>query len=200
MLASPQLPAIPDHFETERLHLRVPRMGDGAMVNDAVRESFAELHQWMPWAAEIPSVAESETFAREAAMRFRNREEMALLVFRKTDGGLVGSSGFHTILWDVPKLEIGYWLRTSATGQGYMTEAVQGQVRFAFTILKLERITITCDVHNTRSAAVAQRAGFRLEGRLRHDRRNYTGELSDTFVFSLLRAEWEQTNTSPQRT
>ena len=51
----------------------------------------------------------------------------------------------------------------------------------------IERVTILCDAMNDRSAAVARRAGFQLEARLRSDRRNHHGELMDTLVFSRLR-------------
>jgi len=183
-MARPILPDFPDHFETERLLLRAPRAGDGAVVNAAIQESFEELHRWMDWARHIPSIAESETHSREAAARFRAREELALWLFRKSDGMFVGASGLHSIDWSVPRFEIGYWLRTSLVGQGYMTEAVRGITRFTFDILYAARIEIRCDALNRRSAAVAKRAGYILEARLHHHRRNVQGELSDTLIFA----------------
>jgi RimJ/RimL family protein N-acetyltransferase len=173
-LAQPTLPDFPDHFETERLLLRAPRSGDGEVVNAAIRESFEKLHRWMDWARQIPSVAESETHAREAAARFRTREELGLWLFRKTDGTFVGASGLHSIDWSVPRFEIGYWLRTS----------LEGHTRAAFKTLHAARVEIHCDALNLKSAAVAERAGFILEARLRHHRRNMDGELADTLIFA----------------
>jgi RimJ/RimL family protein N-acetyltransferase len=183
-MPQPILPNFPDHFETERLLLRAPRSGDGVDVNAAIQESFEQLHQWMEWARHIPSLAETETHAREAAARFRAREDLALWLFRKSDGLFVGGSGLHSIDWSVPRFEIGYWMRTSLTGQGYMTEAVTAITRFAFDKLHAARIEIRCDALNRRSAAVAERAGFTLEARLRHHRRNMQGELADTLIFA----------------
>lgn len=180
----PLFPNFTDHFETERLLLRAPRSGDGAVVNAAIHESFEQLHHWMEWARRIPSIAESETHSREAAARFRAREELPLWLFRKSDGMFVGGSGLHSIDWSVPRFEIGYWMRTSLVGQGYMTEAVTAIARFAFENLQAARIEIRCDALNQRSAAVAERAGFRLEARLHHHRRNLTGELADTLIFA----------------
>lgn len=37
---NPILLDIPEQFETERLLLRVPQIGDGAMVNEAIRDSY----------------------------------------------------------------------------------------------------------------------------------------------------------------
>jgi hypothetical protein len=36
-------------------------------VNEAIIESFSVLNKFMPWAKQIPSVEESEEFARQAA-------------------------------------------------------------------------------------------------------------------------------------
>ena len=161
------------------------------MINEAISESINELRPWMPWAQTTQSVAETETFARESALRFRNREELPLALFRKRDGFYVGNSGLHRIDWDVPRFEIGYWVRTSLQGNGYITEAVNGITKFAFEQLQAERMEIRCDARNERSAAVARRAGYVLEARLRRESRAVDGSLRDTLVFALLRDEWQ---------
>src|SRR5690606_18890064 len=142
MSVARKYPAFPDHFETERLLIRAPKPGDGRAINDAVRESIGELRPWMAWAQVVPSPAESETWAREAALRFRNREDLPLLLFRKADDLLVGASGLHRIGWDVPRFEIGYWVRSNLSGNGYITEAVNGITAFAFEQLGAVRMEI----------------------------------------------------------
>ncbi|MEO8396293.1 MAG: GNAT family protein [Chloroflexota bacterium] len=189
MFATKKRPPVPEQFETERLIIRMPQAGDGKAINDAIRESLEELRPWMPWARVVPSVAESETFAREAALRFRNREDLPLHLFRKSDGLYLGGSGLHNIAWDVPRFEIGYWIRSSAVGQGYVTEAVKGITDFAFSKLDAVRIEIRCDARNQRSAAVALRAGFILEARLQKESRDPNGGLRDTLIFTRLRPD-----------
>jgi ribosomal-protein-serine acetyltransferase len=191
MFASKKHPIVPDHFETERLLIRAPQPGDGKAINNAVRVSIDELRPWMPWANIVPSLAESETYAREAALRFRNHEDLPLLLFRKSDEQYIGGSGMHNIAWDVPRFEIGYWLRTSMTGQGYMTEAVNGLTALAFNQLEAVRVEIRCDARNHRSAAVAFRCGFTLEATLRKDSRAPDGNLRDSLVFAKLREDLE---------
>lgn len=191
MFTSKKRPAVPEQFETERLLIRAPQPGDGKAINDAVRESIDELRVWMPWAQAVPSLAESETWAREGALMFRNREDLPLLLFRKSDGIYLGGSGMHNIAWDVPRFEIGYWLRTSVTGQGYMTEAVRGITAMAFEQLHAVRLEIRCDARNKRSAAVALRCGFTLEATLHSDSRAPDGNLRDSLIFARLRTEGE---------
>ena len=50
------------------------------MVNRAIVESFAELHEWMPWAATLPTAIESERFVRDAAVRYLRREDLPLFM------------------------------------------------------------------------------------------------------------------------
>ena len=67
-----------------------------------------------------------------------------------------------------------------------MTEAVIALSRVALDQLRANRVEIWCDAANRRSAAVAERAGFTLEGRLRNHDLNTAGEPCDDFVFSLV--------------
>jgi RimJ/RimL family protein N-acetyltransferase len=181
---------IPNSFESERLLIRAPRPGDGAMVNAAVLDSLAELRPWMVWAQQTPTVDDNERYTREAHIRFLKREELPLLLFLKGTEILVGSAGLHNINWNVPKFEIGYWARTPYAGQGYITEAVAAITEFAFTTLGANRVEISCDAKNERSAAVARRGGFPLEGTLRNeDRCPMTNELRDTLVFAKISSE-----------
>jgi RimJ/RimL family protein N-acetyltransferase len=186
---NPILLDFPDHFETERLLIRAPRPGDGPVVNAAILESLDHLRPWMPWVHPAPTIADTEAHSRRMAARFILREDLALYLFRRSDGLFVGGSGMHRINWSLPSFEIGYWVRASLEGQGYITEAVVGITRFAFDSLQAQRIEIRCDVRNTRSAAVARRAGYTLDGCLRRDDWATDGTLRDTLVFSRLRGE-----------
>ncbi len=197
MLQRPILLDIPDRLESERLWLRVPRPGDGAAINQAVRESFEELRPWLPWAATLPTVAESEEFARRSAVSYLAREAFTWLLWSKQTGDLIGASGMHDLNWSVPSMQIGYWVRTSMTGQGYITEAVRTLTRFAFDVLDACRLEIRCDERNERSAAVARRAGFVLEGVLRNERRHHLSqELRNTMVFAAVKAPSERASSS----
>ncbi|MBN1200962.1 MAG: GNAT family N-acetyltransferase [Anaerolineae bacterium] len=186
--AQPQNPILrdfPDQFESERLIIRAPRPGDGPAVNEAIHESLDELKPWMPWADPAPSVADTEAHMRGAAARFLQREDLPLLLFRKNGGLFIGGSGLHRINWSVPCMEIGYWVRTSQQGNGYITEAVRRITTFALEKLGAQRVEIRCDARNTRSAAVAERAGYSLEARFHHHMRGVDGVLRDTLIYVL---------------
>jgi RimJ/RimL family protein N-acetyltransferase len=182
----------PASFETERLLVRSPAPGDGPELFAAVRESRKELEPWMPWVSHHETVEDSEESARRGWVEFLERKDLRMHLFLRGTKTLVGSSGLHRIDWDVPRFEIGYWLRTSFAGRGYVTEAVRGISAFAFDALGAKRLEIKCDSTNEKSVRVAERCGFRLEGELRNNERNPRGELRNTLVFSMLPEESER--------
>jgi RimJ/RimL family protein N-acetyltransferase len=190
MTTKPILLDVPESFDTERLTIRAPHFGDGALVNAAVAETFESLHQWMDWARRMPSVEESEEVVRIACSKFVAREEFLWRLFLNSTETLVGMSGIHPLDWSIPSFEIGYWCRKSFEAQGYITEAVKAITRFGFDVLNAERIIIRCDEQNTRSAAVARRAGYTLEGILRNEARTADGSrLRNTMLFAMIRAD-----------
>jgi RimJ/RimL family protein N-acetyltransferase len=182
----PLLVELPAELLTARLRLVPPKPGDGLMVNRAIAESFVELHQWMDWAATMPSIIESERFVRDAAARYLRRDDLPMFMRKRDTGEFVGSTGMHRIDWNVPRFEIGYWCRTSLVGQGYVGEAVAELTRFAFEELKAVRVEIRTDVNNERSWRVAQRLGYTLEAIMRRDTRTASGALRDTRLYAMV--------------
>jgi RimJ/RimL family protein N-acetyltransferase len=187
VVAHPILLSFPESFESERLLIRAPLWGDGAAVNTAVLESLDELRPWMPWARLLPTPEQAEVIIRKSRLEFLERKDLRLLLLHKTSGEIVGSSGLHRIDWQTRKFEIGYWVRSSYSRQGYITEAVHAITNYAIQELQANRIEIRCDTRNTPSARVAERSGFTLEGILRSDKCDVDGKLRDTMIFAKVR-------------
>ena len=174
----------PESFESDRLTIRAPRPGDGAEINSAVRETFDDLKPWMPWAQQMPTLEESESFVRRSQCDFLARKDLMLFLFLKGTDTLVGGSGLHRINWDIPKFEIGYWCRKRFQGQGYIRESTEAITKFAFETLGAKRVEIRCDSKNVRSRRIPDRLEFKLEGTFRNDSLSPSGELRDTLVFA----------------
>jgi RimJ/RimL family protein N-acetyltransferase len=191
----PLLIDVPERIATERLVVRVPRRGDGAVVNDAVRASHAELAPWLPWAVTLPSLDESEAHCRRQQARFLLREDFVMLVFVRDpdgrEGELVGGTGLHRIDWPLRKFEIGYWRRTGCGQRGYLTEAVRAMARMAFDVLGARRVEVRMDDRNVASWKLAERAGFTLEALLRFDSLAVGGEPRSTRVYARVRGAEE---------
>src|SRR3712207_6192664 len=144
-MKAPILRDFQEAFETERLLIRSPLPGDGTELYAAVAESLEELKPWMPWARQELTVEVVEENMRRARAAFLERSDLMLLLFLKGESMIVGGSGLHRIDWEVPRFEIGYWVRTGFAGQGYITEAVGGITAFAFDSLGARRVEIRCD-------------------------------------------------------
>ncbi|MFE9772831.1 GNAT family N-acetyltransferase [Streptomyces sp. NPDC005931] len=92
--------------------------------------------------------------------------------------------------------EIGFWGAKEHRGHGYTTEAAVLAVRWAFTTMSLDRVEWRAEVGNRASRAVAERAGFTIEGTLRSAINN-KGVLRDCWIGSLLPSDLGLPSTAP---
>ncbi|MEU6868097.1 GNAT family N-acetyltransferase [Streptomyces sp. NPDC046876] len=81
--------------------------------------------------------------------------------------------------------EIGYWAAPGHRGRGLTTEAVLAAARWAFTEAGCVRLVWRAGVGNAGSRAVAQKAGFRIEG-VQRAGMEHRGTLRDCWVGALL--------------
>ncbi|NWF67932.1 MAG: GNAT family N-acetyltransferase [Chloroflexi bacterium] len=85
-----------------------------------------------------------------------------LAILRKVDRLFLGAL-FLKLYTPVP--EIGYWVGRAFWGQGYVTEAARGIVRYAFDELGLGKIAAYCLVQNVASQRVLEKLGMRYVSR-----------------------------------
>lgn len=100
---------------------------------------------------------------------FLQRNELetdcCFLICRSEDDAIVGGMALSQIFRKgFQNAYLGYYLAEKYTGKGYMTEAVNLILRFAFKELKLHRIEANVQPENKASIAVLQRCGFTREG------------------------------------
>ena len=84
---------------------------------------------------------------------------------------------------------LSHWLDAAHQGKGIMTASCRTMVMHGFDAWKLNRITIECATENSRSRAIPERLGFKLEGIVReiewlHDR------YVDHAMYGLLRSDY----------
>lgn len=169
---------------TERLLLCSPEQAHAAALREAIADSIEALRLWMPWAQSVPTLAEAEASCLKAAAAFEEGTDHRLHLFLKEPLTLIGSSGMHEIDWSVPKVELGYWIRTPYQGNGYVTEAVGEITRYALEDLGMNRVEIRMGSTNMKSRAVPERLGFTFEGTLRNDDRHMDGTLRHTCIYA----------------
>lgn len=148
---------------TDRLDLRPFGPADEDEVHAAAQDPG--IQRWTM----VPS-----PYEREHARRFvtevvpdgwRDGTAHSFAVRLGPGGPLVAALGVHRREADA--YEIGYWTVREHRGRGYMTEAVRAVARWSFTELGAVRLEWRAEVGNDGSRAVAEKAGFRIEGLLR---------------------------------
>lgn len=178
------IPPLP--LKTQRLVLRPASLQFAGAMQEAIDETFEDLHPWVPWAKEPQSLAVTQEYLEQAEQKYQAGEYFAISVFLRSRDEFVLGSGLHPRDWNVPKFEIGYWCRRSMQGQGYVTETVRALTSIAFLEMAANRVEIRCDSRNLRSSRVAERAGFHLEATLRSHARANDGSLRDTLIYVML--------------
>lgn len=153
----------------KRVFLRLPVASDYREWADLRGRSRAFLEPWEPrWTPdELERTAwrdrlsrYREDYARGAAVSF--------FIFDNATERLMGGITLGNIRHGVAQSgHIGYWIGEPYAGKGYMLEALNLLVTFAFDTLRLHRIEAACIPSNTRSVRVLEKAGFQREGLLR---------------------------------
>ena len=173
-------------LHTARLRLRPFTDADADDLFEMHSSAFV-LRYWdaPPWQER----ARAERFLSACRQLAEEGTGARLAVDRVPDGGFVGWCSLTRWNPDYRSAALGYCLTDAAWGHGYATEAVAAMLQWAFDTLDLNRVQAETDTRNVASARVLEKNGFVREGTLREDC-VVNGEVSDSWVFGLIRREW----------
>jgi len=184
--------AVPASLETHRLRLRAYAPGDGAMYFAAGQKNRAHLQRYESGnsllAAHDPE--EAERIIAEICAAWEERRFFLWGAFERASGEFVAQIYVGVVNWELPELEFGYIADCDHEGQGYVSEASRAILGWAFAHLGAHRVSLGCSDTNLRSARVAERVGFRLEGHLRENHRGPDGAFSGELRYGILRDEF----------
>lgn len=142
----------------KRVFLRLPTKRDSEEFI-ALNRASTRLHQGLVSPPTRP--AQFDTFLK----RSRRADSKHFLICRVQDRAIVGSINLSQIfLGGFRSAYLGYYIGEQYSGQGYMTEAFQLILRYAFEQLRLHRLEANIQPHNAASIALVKRAGFVREG------------------------------------
>ena len=185
-------PPAPYRIETERLVIRCYDPADAAGVKDAIDSSLDHLRPWMPWVESEPQTLEEKTdLLKSFRAEFDMGRNFVYGIFARDESEVLGGTGLHPRL-EPGGLEIGYFVRASATRQGIVTESTAAVTRAGFEVCGADRIEIRIDPDNEASFGVPRKLGFTEEATLR--RRlpgRQGGPLRDVTIFTMLREDFD---------
>jgi RimJ/RimL family protein N-acetyltransferase len=169
----------------ESIRLRLRADADTPAVIEACQDP--EVIRW----TRVPDAYDeraAEEWVFESNRQRERGEGMHLVIADAETDAFLGSVGIHRINRTEGRCDIGYFLAPWARGRGAMTRAVRLLSAWIFDTLPIERIEITIEPGNAASRAVAERAGYELEGVLR-SHTVIKGTRRDMAIYSLLRGE-----------
>jgi ribosomal-protein-serine acetyltransferase len=170
---------------TGDLLLRDFRMSDVDAVYDAIMESISELSKWMWWAHPAYSKDETRAFIETRTEAHEKDLDLSYAIIHSLSGEFLGSVGINEVDQVHKSCNLGYWVRTGATGCGLAAAAARRLARYGLTEAGLQRIEIVASVQNLASQRVAEKIGAVREGIARKSM-NIHGEPHDAYVFSLI--------------
>ncbi|WP_064608446.1 GNAT family N-acetyltransferase [Photobacterium sp. J15] len=144
------------------------------LVNEKLAPSIAEqvagnlehLSQWLAWPRFCTTVDDFKAFIQKSLHDYADGKSMVCAI--EYQGSIVGVSGFNTILPNLKKTDIGYWLAAEHQHKGIITRVCRSLIQYAFEELELEVVTITPATENAASRAVCERLNMTFEGIIPH--------------------------------
>lgn len=173
-------------LETDRLILREMTSND----KEDIFKNFSDKTVTMYFSMKpFTSIQESEKIIKRAKDLFEQEKGIQWGIVTKECHTLIGTCGYETWIKETFRGEIGYDLRRSFWGKGFMSEALKAVITYGFEKMGLNRIEATTRADNTRSVALLHQLGFQKEGILR-ETVYWEGTFYDQILFSLLKREW----------
>ena len=145
---------------------------------------------WEPtWPPDALSSAAFRRRLRVNAEEWQQATGFSFLVFRTGDNELLGGITLSNVRRGVAQSgSLGYWIGEPHARQGYMSDALQAALGFAFETLALHRIEAACLNDNAASQALLRKSGFKEAGYARQYLR-INGKWQDHLLFEILRSD-----------
>ena len=153
-------------IETERLSLRPPVHSDFRPWTQLRAQSRDYLTPWEPsWAEDHLSRKAFTNRVYWAQRSVSGGTALPLFLIRREDEQLIGAITLDNIRRGPAQAgTLGYWTGEPFARQGYMREAIEAMVHYAFDRLDLSRIEAACLPENHASRGLLERSGFKYEG------------------------------------
>jgi RimJ/RimL family protein N-acetyltransferase len=173
-------------LRSERIYLRPPERSDLPIF---VRWfSDAEVKRHLSQRSPFSMAMEEKWFEQAVEQQGKDRYMFVICLL---DGRPIGSTDLREINLEDGHAAFGIAIgEKEMWGRGYGTEALFAICDFGFGQLRLERIELDVFAGNDRAQRSYERAGFTVEGTLRHGH-FANGEFIDVQRMSLLRDEWK---------
>lgn len=157
----------PPVLVSERLELRLPRRADYIPWVTIRRAGVDFLQPWEPirsrdYDSRSSFVSRGVGWAKRAA---RAKTSFSFMIHHREEARLIGALSLNNVRFGPAKTgTVGYWIGPDFARKGYMSEALEMVVDFAFQQIDISRIEAACLPENIASRGVLEKVGFKYEG------------------------------------
>jgi len=170
------------------IQVRAYRSEDSRALHAAVCESIPEVSKYETWCHPSYRMDEAAGYVDYWVEMREKGQAFYYAVVDSATGEFLGSCGLAGLSAEHKHAGLGYWVRTSRTGQGIATAAACLVARAGFEDLGLIRIELEIAVDNIASRRVAEKLGAINEGIL-HRRLILPAGPTDMVMYALLSAD-----------
>jgi N-acetyltransferase len=147
---------------------------------------------WELWYTSVPAPNEVAQYIQFALEGQRAGTMLPWAVRELSSGQIVGSTRYHDIVASIDRVEIGWtwyaasWQRTHVNAACKML-----LLTHAFDTLGCAIVGLRTDNFNFASQKAIERLGAKRDGVIRHHYARRDGSVRDSFMYSILRTEWQ---------
>ncbi|HKQ08322.1 MAG TPA: GNAT family N-acetyltransferase [Blastocatellia bacterium] len=158
---------------------------------EGLAAAAADGRLWELWFTWIPEPKETHAYITSALAGQREGHMLPWVVRELESGAVIGSTRYHDIVAAIDRVEIGYtwygkrWQRTAVN-----TTCKLVLLGHAFDTLGCKVVGLRTDNFNLASQRAIEALGAKRDGVLRHHTARRDGTVRDSFIYSILAAEW----------
>ena len=173
-------------IRTDRLLLREFTPADEKDVHEYACDPLVS--RYTHWGPNAPETTHRVLGDWLEAQKKWPRDNVALAIELRATGRLIGAIVLRISDNEHGLADFGFVLNHRYWNQGYVTEASRALLDKVFRVMKLHRITATCDTRNGGSARVMEKLGMRREATFRQDVFQ-KGKWRDSYLYAKLDEE-----------
>jgi len=175
-------------LETDKVILRPIAEDDYDFFLDLGKKDFDM------WYYFTYNLGDEEQLKNWMAMAFADKKagtRRPFTIIEKATGKIAGSSSMGNISYYDRRLEIGWsWLGTDFRSTGINRHAKYSMMKYAFDVLRFERVEFKTDLLNARARKGLQNVGGQEEGILRSHMTMWNNRRRTSIYYSVLKDEW----------
>lgn len=153
----------------------------------AIDSSRKEMGAFLNWVPLNQSAKDVENYFKDKLDPLPFAIEIPYCIFYKKE--LVGVISLMPLARIHKTLEMGYWLKTSATGNGIITKCAKQLTSYAFYKLQANQVLIRCSSTNAKSQKIPERLGYKNVG-IDRQAVEIDGHYHEVINYSKLQEEW----------